>query len=243
MFSESAEFYDAIYSFKDYEAETARIAGLLRHLRPSARRLLDVACGTGEHAHRLASQHGFEVDGLDLDPNLLRIARLKHPSGHFFEADMSAFELHSRYDAVLCLFSSIGYLVTLERVVSALVCFRRHLAPDGVVVVEPWFPPGRLDPDRTFHMTGTYNGRTITRDSRIEVVGRLSRLHFDYEIDTPDGIKRMGEIHELGLFAVEEMRTAFESAGLKATYDPVGLTDRGLWVATASTIQATCLSS
>jgi SAM-dependent methyltransferase len=234
MFSASAEFYDAIYSFKDYETEAAQIAGLLGRARPGARRVLDVACGTGEHARLLALRHGFAVDGLDLDPNLLRIARSKHPDGRFFESDMSGFDLDARYDAVLSLFSSIGYLVTLQRVVSALASFRRHLAPGGIAIVEPWFPPGVLDPNRTDRLVSSYQGRTVTRVSHSEVFDRLSRLHFDYEVETAEGVAHVSEIHELGLFSIDEMRGAFETAGLQPTYDPIGLSGRGLWIATAS---------
>ena len=129
MFSASAEYYDLIYStFKDYSSEAALVAALLRQFNPHSRTVLDVACGTGEHARRLAAL-GFTVDGLDLDPAFVRIARQKHPAGHFVEADMSDFQLPDRYDAVLCLFSSIGYLKTLDRVARALACFRRHLRP------------------------------------------------------------------------------------------------------------------
>src|SRR5207244_10636959 len=42
------------------------------------------------------------------------------------------------------LFRSIGYLRTMSRVTAALRCFRNHLAPEGIVIVEPWFPPGVL---------------------------------------------------------------------------------------------------
>jgi len=233
MFSESAEFYDAIYSFKDYSAEAARIAALVRSVHPGAHAILDVACGTGEHARFLAADHGFDVDGLDLDAGLLRVARQKHRSGRFFQADMSEFSLESRYDVVLCLFSSIGYLVTLERTRQALECFKRHLRQDGVLVVEPWFPPGGLDVGRVVRMTGTHEGRVVERISRNEINGRMSRLYFDYRIDTPNGVRTVSEVHELGLFTMQEMATAFDGAGLRASFDAVGLTGRGLWVARA----------
>ena len=101
MFSASAEFYDLIYStFKDYAGEAAQIASLLRRLNPHCQSVLDVACGTGEHA-RLLAAHGFVVDGVDLDPAFVHIAKQKHPPGRFFEADMSDFHLSHRYDAVL----------------------------------------------------------------------------------------------------------------------------------------------
>jgi SAM-dependent methyltransferase len=231
MFDASAEYYDLIYApFKDYEAEAGQIASLLRRLSPECRTLLDVACGTGEHARLLAGA-GFIVDGLDLDPAFVRIARQKHPAGRFFQADMSGFRLPHRYDAVVCLFSSVGYLRTLDRVAGAFACFREHLAPGGVVVVEPWFAPGVLEHGRVARNTGEADGVRVTRGSRVEVEGRLSRLHFDYEITNRTGTRHASEVHELGLFTTQELLEAFRRAGLEADYDPKGLTDRGLYVA------------
>src|SRR5207247_2040583 len=72
VFTRSARFYDAIYSFKDYGKEAARIDALIRERRPNARTLLDVACGTGLHLKHLSER--YEVEGLDLDPELLKLA-------------------------------------------------------------------------------------------------------------------------------------------------------------------------
>jgi len=231
MFSASAEFYDLIYStFKDYVAEVEQITRLLRRLSPQCQTVLDVACGTGEHARLLAAR-GFAVDGLDLDPAFVGIAAQKHPAGQFFAADMSDFHLSGRYDAVLCLFSSIGYLKTLDRVGRALTCFREHLAPGGMIVIEPWFAPGMLDPERVSQHGGEANGVRVSRVSRIEIEGRLSRLHFEYEITDATGTRRSSEVHELGLFTTAELLRTFQRVGLQADHHPKGLTDRGLYVA------------
>ena len=231
MFSESAEYYDLLYStIRDCTAEAAAIATLLRDLNPACRTVLDVACGTGEHARRLTDA-GFLVDGLDLDPAFVRLAQQKCPSGRFVEADMADFDLDSRYDAVICLFSSIGYLKTLSRVEDALGCFHKHLAPGGVIVVEPWFQPDGLTAGRVVRNTGETDGVRVTRTSRVEIEGRLSRLFFDYEITEGDRTRRAHEVHELGLFTSSEMKETFRRAGLSVKHDPVGLTDRGLYVA------------
>ncbi len=230
MFTASAELYDLLYArLKDYGAEADRIAALLRALHPGCRTVLDVACGTGEHVRRLV-ERGFVVDGLDLDAGLLRIARAKNPASRFLEADFCDFVSERRYDAVLCLFSSIGYARTLERVARALACFRRALAPGGVVVVEPWFEPGAMDPDRSDTLTVEAPPLHVTRTSRVRIADRVSHLHFAYEITGPDGVRHAEEDHELGLFTVAEMIEAFRAAGLAATWDPVGLTGRGLYV-------------
>lgn len=233
MFSHSADFYDLIYAtLKDYRTEAVAVAELLRALHPACHTLLDAACGSGEHA-RLLAEAGFAVDGLDLDPALLRLAKQKHPAGRFVEADMADFTLPRHYDGVLCLFSSIGYLKTLDRVERALHCFREHLAPGGIIVVEPWFQPDVLRPGRVVRNTGEAGGVRVDRVSRMEVDGRLSRLFFDYEISDGSGRREAHEVHELGLFTSSELLAAFRGAGLRAKYDPVGLSDRGLYVARA----------
>jgi SAM-dependent methyltransferase len=242
VFSESAELYDAIYgAFKDYATEAARIAALVRRLLPGARSILDVGCGTGEHARHLAIGHGFEVEGLDMDPGVLAVARRKLPDARFHEADMAAFDLGRRYDVVMCLFSSIGYLEGLDRVTAALRCFRRHLAQDGAVIVEPWFTPGVLREGSGDTRRGEAHGVRVERTSTTRVEGRLSTIVFSYRIEDGSGVRTVEEVHRLGLFTEEEMLASFQSAGLAASHDAYGLTGRGLYVARdASRPQPAC---
>jgi SAM-dependent methyltransferase len=234
MFDVFAESYDAIYKvLKDYAVEADAVSDLLRQMNPGCKTILDVACGTGEHARFLA-ERGFVVDGLDLDAAFVRMSRKKHPSGRFFEADMSNFQLSARYDAILCLFSSIGYLRTLDRVSRALQCFREHLAPGGVIIVEPWFAPGTLDETRVGRHSGEADGVHVVRTSKIEIDQYISRLHFEYEITDAKGTRRATEVHELGLFTNQELMTTFRAAGLAPEYDPKGFANRGLYVAVAA---------
>ena len=232
MFSESAALYDLIYSsFKNYEAETDQLATLLGNVRPGVRTVLDVACGTGEHAKLLAERHGLSVDGVDLDNEFVRIAQAKNPGGRFVQGDMCDFDLDRRYDAVVCLFSSIGYVRTLDRVAQAIGRFRAHLAPNGVIIVEPWLPPGVLQDGYFTTNVGERDDVRVERRARTEVDGRISRLHFDYDITEHGRTHHASEVHELGLFTPEEMREAFEANELDVDYDPKGLIGRGLYVA------------
>ena len=229
MFRETAEYYDRIYAFKDYAAEAAEIARRIRAEHPDATSVLDVACGTGEHAVHLAE--GFEVHGIDLEPAFVARAREKVPHGRFEVADMRDFDLGRRYDVVQCLFSSIGYLTEPEDVVAALRCFERHLAPGGVILVEPWITPDRFEPGHI--------GMTVVDDPDLKIcrmnassrAGRISRLDFHYLIAERGEITHRTEMHELALYTVEEMLGFFERAGLAARYETEGLIGRGWYVA------------
>ena len=70
--------------------------------------LLDVACGTGGHLVHL--RRWYEVMGVDIDAGMLDEARRRLPGDTFVEGDMRSFRLHRTFDAVSCLFSSIGYM-------------------------------------------------------------------------------------------------------------------------------------
>jgi ubiquinone/menaquinone biosynthesis C-methylase UbiE len=67
MYTQSARWYDAIYSFKDYAVEAEKLRALTEErLGRGGGRLLDVACGTGEHLRHL--RRHYEVEGRSASP-------------------------------------------------------------------------------------------------------------------------------------------------------------------------------
>lgn len=135
-----AQYYDRIYAFKDYAAETKRLLQIIRSsLSSDGNRLLDMACGTGAHLEHLATH--FEIEGADLSDGMLAVACERLPGVPLHLADMTDFDLGSQYDVVTCLFSSIGHVETVDRLGRAAPCLARHLAPGGVLIIEPWFTP------------------------------------------------------------------------------------------------------
>ena len=232
MFSRSARIYDAIYaSIRDYQREAAQLDALIQARRPGAKSLLDVACGTGVHLHHLAGR--YEVEGLDLDPEMLAVARERLPDATFHQGDMASFDLGKRFDAVVCMFSSIGYVKTEEWLRDAIASMARHLEPGGVLVVEPWLTPDAWS-DR--HVGAVFVDEPELKIARVNVAereGTISSFEFQYLVGTPDGVEHFSERHELGLFTVEQQLEAFRAAGLEAEHDPEGPMGRGLYVAVA----------
>ena len=228
MFTKSADFYDAVYSFKDYAAEAERLHALIEERSPGASTLLDVACGTGKHLEQLRAW--YEVSGLDLDPQLLALARERLGAVELHEGDMTAFALGRRFDAVTCLFSSIGYVGTVERLGEAIAAMAAHLNPGGVLIVEPWLTPDAWIADRPHLLSVDEPDLKIARMTLSGREGRLAIMQFEYLVGTPAGIEAFSERHEAALFTDEEYRQAFVAAGLSVEHDPDGLIGRGLYI-------------
>jgi ubiquinone/menaquinone biosynthesis C-methylase UbiE len=235
MFSKSAQYYDEIYESidKDYEAEAKKAHRFIQNYQKTkGKSLLDVACGTGFHAS-LLSQY-YQVEGLDLDPEMLKVAQKKHPRISFHQGDMTDFDLNRHFDAIVCLFSSIGYVITKSRLQKAIKNMDRHLLPGGVLLIEPWFTPEQWHPGRAFMTQVNKPDLKIVRMSHSGQKRKISTIEFQYLIGTSRGIEHSIEIHQLGLFTHKEYMDAFKAAKLNVTHDKEGLDGRGLYIATKS---------
>jgi SAM-dependent methyltransferase len=119
---QGGEVYDLVYTLgrgKDYPAEARKVHEIIEaHLRSTGRTLLDVACGTGLHDEHLTKW--YDVTGVDLSPKMLAIARRRLPQVTFHEGSMVDFDLGEQFDAVTCLFSAIGHVLTLREMRQAV---------------------------------------------------------------------------------------------------------------------------
>jgi len=230
VFSQTARIYDVVYGFKDYSGEAARVSSLIAERAPAARSLLDAACGTGRHLEHLAQS--WDAEGLDVDPELLRVARARLPGVTLHEADLVDFDLGTTYDAVTCLFSSIGYMRRPHYLRRAVDRLAAHLAPGGVLIIEPWLSPEAYVVGHHSVHVAQGDGMSIARVAVAEREGDLSRMDMNYLIATDDGVEHLVERHELGLFTHAHYSGALEAAGLTVEHDPEGLIGRGLYIAT-----------
>jgi SAM-dependent methyltransferase len=99
-------------------------------------RALDAACGTGRHAAELA-RRGHEVDGFDLTPEMLAIARATVPTARFVEGDLLAVPFaDGSFDLVVCGLA-LAHVASLSAAVSELA---RVLAPGGRAIFSVLHP-------------------------------------------------------------------------------------------------------
>jgi SAM-dependent methyltransferase len=214
MYKKSAWLYDSLYHFRDYRASAARVHELVQSRRPGAASLLDVACGTGKHLEQLGAH--YDVEGVDINPDMLHIARGRCSGVMFHLGDMADFHLGRKFDAVICLFGSIAAMKTVADLERAATAIAAHLNPGGVLLVEPWFGP---DNYWTGHITANFADEPELKIAWMytsEREGRLSKLLAHYLVGRPEGVEYFTELYELGLFTDEEYVRSFKNAGLTA---------------------------
>jgi SAM-dependent methyltransferase len=230
VFTESAVFYDALYAFKDYAAAADHVRRVISERVPGARSLLDVGCGTGRHLEFLRNH--FDVQGVDVNPLMVEIARGKLTGVQIHEADMVSMALRDRFDVVTCLFSSIAYVATVERLRGAIVSMTRHLRRGGVLLVEPWFTPETFWSDTITLNVVDEEEQKIAWMYTSKRVHNLSILDIHYLVGTTAGVEHLTERHELGLFTHDEYVAAMNDAGLVVNHEPEGPFGRGLYIGT-----------
>lgn len=232
MYKKTARFYDLIYDDRRDAAADARAVQTLieRYAQSPTRSLLDVACGTGAHMPFFRDQFD-EIEGIDLDPGMLTVARERFPEIQFHERDMVDFDLGRQFDVVTCMFSSIGYAGTVERLKQAIATMTRHLSPGGALIVEPWIKPEVWIED---HFDAIFIDEPDIKIARMTNGRRdenLAIMEFHYLIATQEGIEHLVEEHRAMMFTHQEYIDAFIDVGLETHHDsnlmPLG---RGVYV-------------
>lgn len=234
MYGKLADLYDPIYSFKDYRRETALLVALARrHARSVGRDWLDVACGTGRHLEELARR--YRCVGVDSSPEMLRIARRRLPRTRLVRGDVRRFRLRRRFDVVSCLFSSIGYLPDETGLREAFRNLAAHLKPGGLMIVEPWLPPGRFRPGHVGLVTYDAPELKIARMNDATIEGGRSVMRMHYLVGRRgEPVRHVVSVHRLSLFPRGRTLALLRDAGLTAWFDPDGLMPgRGLFLAVA----------
>jgi hypothetical protein len=169
-----------------------------------------------------------------MDGGLLDVARQRLPDVTLTRASMTSFDLGQRFDAVTCLFSSIGYTASIEGLRAATRAMAAHLNPGGILIVEPWILPGAWPQFAgQSHADVVQDGQmTLVRVRTNRHSGPMTDLLMHYAAACGGRITTASERHRLRMFTRSEYLDAAVAASLDPSWDDTGITGRGLLIAT-----------
>jgi SAM-dependent methyltransferase len=204
--SEYADAYDYLYRDKDYVEECELIERLLRtYGTGSVRNLLDLGCGTGNHALPL-SERGYAVVGVDRSNNMLQAARKKasgqqiNGNASFYEGDIRSFQMEHSFDASLLMFAVLGYQLKNADVLAALRTARKHTRSGGLLIFDVWYGPAvlRQGPSDRVKSITTEKGQILRLASgQLDVRQHLCKV--SYHLWKLEGERLIGETEETHL--------------------------------------------
>lgn len=219
-----AELYDLFYADKPYQAEADFVHECFQKygLRPVSR-VLELACGTGSHALFL-DKLGYLVLATDHSEDMLAVARRKAQQlGSRIEfrlQDMTKLELPGDpFDAAVCLFDSIGYVVTNERLKQVLTGVWRQLKPDALFVFEFWHAApmiSQYDPLRV-RSWDTAEGKVVRiSETTLNISQQTSDVTYSvYEFSKDGTYSSFQETQTNRYFLVQEMEYLLSSCGFQ----------------------------
>ncbi|MBN2101329.1 MAG: class I SAM-dependent methyltransferase [Candidatus Aenigmarchaeota archaeon] len=216
LYKDLAKYYDVIYYWKDYSKEAGLLVKLIsKYKKSEGKELLEAGCGTGHHLQFL--KDNFKCTGTDINQEMLNVAKKKNKDVTFRKADMIDMKLNKKFDVIISMFSSIGYVKTITNLKKTLQNFSGHLKSGGVLIIEPWFSQDQFTNSKTQLISYEDDKIKIARMSKSKRKGNISILDMDYLVsESGEDTKHFKDRHELGLFETEKTLELMESAGLKS---------------------------
>jgi SAM-dependent methyltransferase len=218
---------DYMYFYQDYlsgarsDSEARAVVDLLQMDQPRRRslRVLDLACGFGRIANRLALL-GHRVTGVEYLPGFLEIARDAArqfgildapgygPSVSFIQGDMRQIDFDEEFDRAVMMFNSFGYFPDEENF-QVLQRLGRALKPGGLLGFDIANRDGVLSNFHPHYVTEKDDSLMINRFS-FEV--ETGRLH-NQRIIIREGVRKDLPF-SVRLYSVTELRDLLAQAGL-----------------------------
>ena len=138
-YSGFAAAYDRMMQNVDYVRWAEYIHSLFGLYNFHPKRVLDIACGTGS-ATILLAQKGYKMSGTDRAMEMLVRAREKAEKRgirlFLWQQDMRYLTVARPYDAALCLYDSINYILTEDEMKQFFQRVSDALTPKGIFIFD-----------------------------------------------------------------------------------------------------------
>lgn len=216
-----SQYYDLLYSDKDYSAEVDYINSLIQANNKNVNTLLDMGCGTGKHAELFCNK-GYIVHGIDLSEDMLKIAENKRKGKEdklsFSHSNIQNLSLNKKFGAVVSLFHVISYQNSNSELFKAFEVAKKHLKDGGIFIFDFWYGPAVLTDLPTTRVKRLENDNIkVTRLAEPILNAQQNIVDVNYNIfienkETKEVVEKK-ELHKMRYFFDTELEFICESIG------------------------------
>ena len=176
------DYYDTAFPAKENAERAKRVVGLIKKFKPDSKKMLELACGTGNYT--VYWTRLFKVKATDLSKDMIKRARRKCKGVTFKEVSMTSFREPAVYDVVTCMWESFRYNENYRQVVKTLRNIHHALKKDGLFVVDfHHFAPKKKEWFELDFKSVVVNGKTVHEHQQLRTCGnydiRKSRMNVD----------------------------------------------------------------
>lgn len=139
---------------------------------------LDVGCGAGGRFVRILQSKGFQITGLDVSKEMIRLASHNHPQEDFIHQDICSWETSRKFDFIVAWDSIFHLPLDMQKPVVTKLC--QLLADDGVLIYT--FGDGSGDHTSIWHGdTFYYSSIGIRENVQILLDSGLTLMHLELD--------------------------------------------------------------
>ena len=197
-YTEFAKYYDKFYKNKNYVKETEFLMNFLKQDES----IIDIGCGTGIHAS-LLEQKGYKVDGLDLNKEMLDIAKTRVHS-HLYLQNILDLNINKKYDVIISMFAVLNHLKNIQELETSFRNFKNILTDDGKIIID------LHNPQSSGKKIDSYDNMTRIMEWHYDKKSEIEDSKIIFEID---GKKYMNR-HTFRIFTIEEVKECCKNVGL-----------------------------
>ncbi|GAA4278839.1 class I SAM-dependent DNA methyltransferase [Aquimarina mytili] len=129
----SVVYHKMYQSLFDYDKEFDFYSTVLHNF--SVKSVLEYGCGTGNLASRFLTS-GFEYLGIDLNREMLDIAKKNLPNDNFVLGNLKTFQSDQKFDCALITGRTISYLINNEEVLESFKSIAKNVKNNGVLIFD-----------------------------------------------------------------------------------------------------------
>ena len=213
-YSKLALFYDDVMAHVDYELWAKYVNKILRKNNIEPKRLIDISCGTGSFLLE-SYRENREYFGCDFSMSMLQQAKKKShdKSISYFLADMTSLALKESFDAAVCLYDSINYVLEPQGWEKNLNCVYDLLLPNGVYIFDICTERNSIKYFDNYIERGAGYGYQYVRESYFDREQRIHHNKFTIEFSEDENVYI--EDHQQLILSLEEIISICEKSPLK----------------------------